>query len=42
VRTVKLDDLATSLPPAAPLVDLAGRSAQIAARMADFAQRFIE
>ncbi len=42
VVTVKLAALASALPDGAPLIDLAGRTAQIAARIAEHARRLVE
>lgn len=42
VKTVRLQDLQAALPPGAPRIDLAGRSAQIAARIELHARRLAE
>jgi hypothetical protein len=40
VRTVKLDQLDSALPPGTPMADLRSRSAQIRSRIAEHALRF--
>jgi hypothetical protein len=42
VRTAKLDQLDSALPPGTPMADLRSRSAQIKARIAEHALRFSE
>jgi hypothetical protein len=42
VRTVKLDDLGSTLPPGTPQADLRSRSAQIKSRIAEHALRLAE